>query len=76
MKNTVSASLLLLIVASGLAFAAFIGDTAASVDLMNILFIGFAGAIIAVQLIPSYQMLRRIFNGLLNPSGRGISRKL
>lgn len=76
MKNTVCASLLLITIATGLAFAAFIGDTARSVDLMNMLFIGFAGAIIAVQLIPSYLMLRRICNGLLNSSGRGMNRDI
>jgi len=71
MKSSLSGSLILLSVATGLAFAAFIGDVAKSVEVMNILFIGFAGAIIAVQLIPSYLMLRRIFGGMLNlPSRR------
>ena len=74
MKTTITSSLILIAVASGLAFAAFIGDTTQSTDLMNILFIGFAGAIIAVQLIPSYFMLRRIFHGLLYSSGREMNR--
>lgn len=74
MKTTVTASLVLMAVATGLAFAAFTGDTMRSTDLMNILFIGFAGAIIAVQLIPSYLMLRRIFHGLLCPSRREMNR--
>ena len=76
MKTTLTASFILMAVASGLAFAALIGDTTRSTDLMNILFIGFAGAIIAVQLIPSYLMLRRIFRGLLCPSGREMNRNL
>lgn len=74
MKTTLTASFILMAVASGLAFAAFIGDTTRSTDLMNILFIGFAGAIIAVQLIPSYLMLRRILRGLLCPAGREMNR--
>ena len=74
MENRFTASLILMAVATGLAFAAFIGDTTRSTELMNILFIGFAGAIIAVQLIPSYLMLRRIFQGLLNSSDREVNR--
>jgi len=70
MKSSLYGSLILLSVATGLAFAAFIGDVAKSVEVMNILFIGFAGAIIAVQLIPSYLMLRRIFGGMLNLQSR------
>lgn len=76
MKYSLTASLILFSVATGIAFTAFISSAAKSVEVMNILFICFAGAIVAVQLAPSYLMLRRIFGNLFNLSGRECKRDL
>lgn len=76
MKYSLTASLILFCVATGIAFTAFISSAAKSVEVMNILFICFAGAIVAVQLAPSYLMLRRIFGNLFNFSGRECKRDL
>ena len=76
MKYSLTGSLILLSVATGIAFTAFVSSAAKSVEVMNILFICFAGAIVAVQLIPSYLMLRRIFGCLRNLPGPGSKRYL
>jgi hypothetical protein len=69
MKQHLTSSLILVSVAAGIAFMAFIGDASKSVEVMNILFICFAGAIIAVQLIPSCRLLKRIFENIFAPPG-------
>jgi hypothetical protein len=76
MKNSLTGSLILFSVATGVAFTALISDASKSVEVMNILFLGFAGAIVAVQLAPSYMMLRRIFGNMLNLPGREMKRNL
>jgi hypothetical protein len=69
MQQSFTSSLILVSVATGIAFTAFIGDVTKSVEVMNILFICFAGAIIAVQLIPSYLLFKRILGKMLFPHG-------
>ncbi len=76
MKHTLVGSLILLTVASGIAFTAFISSAAKSTEVMNILFIGFAGAIVAIQLAPSYLMLRRILGNWINFSEREFNQDL
>ena len=76
MKQSLACSLILMAVATGIAFTAMISDAAKSVEVMNILFIGFAGAIVAIQLAPSYLMLRRIFSNMLSLPGRQLKRNV
>lgn len=76
MKQSLACSLILMAVATGIAFTALISDATKSVEVMNILFIGFAGAIVAIQLAPSYLMLRRIFCNMLSLPGRELKRKI
>lgn len=76
MKQSLACSLILMAVATGIAFTALISDSAKSVEVMNILFIGFAGAIVAIQLAPSYLMLRRIFGNMLSLPGRDLKRNV
>ena len=76
MKHTLTSSLILLSIATGIAFTALISDANKSVEVMNILFICFAGAIVAVQLAPSYLMLRRIFRNMLSLPGKQLRRQI
>jgi len=76
MKHTLASSLILVSIATGIAFTALISDATKSVEVMNILFICFAGAIVAVQLAPSYLMLRRIFGSRLSLPTKPLRRQI
>lgn len=76
MKHTLTSSLILVTIATGIAFTALISDATKSVEVMNILFICFAGAIVAVQLAPSYLMLRRIFRNMLSLPEKQLRRQM
>ena len=57
MKAKYTNALILIVVATGTAFAAFIGDVSRGVEPLQTIFLGFVAAIIAIQVVPALMLL-------------------
>jgi len=67
MKAKYTNALILVVVATGTAFAAFIGDVSRGVEPLQTIFLGFVAAIITIQVVPALLLLVFLFSGVLAP---------
>ncbi len=65
MKAKYTNALILVVVATGTAFAAFIGDVSRGVEPLQTIFLGFVAAIITIQVVPALLLLGCMVRGLL-----------
>lgn len=65
MKAKYINALILVVVATGTAFAAFIGDISRGVEPLQTIFFGFVAAIIAIQVVPALMLLAGMIKALL-----------
>jgi hypothetical protein len=65
MKAKYVNSLLLVVIATGTAFAAFIGDVSRGAEPLQTIFLGFVAAIIAIQVVPALMLLGCMIKALI-----------
>jgi len=65
MKANYLNALILVIVATGTAFAAFIGDISRGVEPLQTIFFGFVAAIVIVQVVPVLMLLAGMIKALV-----------
>jgi threonine/homoserine/homoserine lactone efflux protein len=65
MKAKYINSLILVVIATGTAFAAFVGDASRGVEPLQTIFLGFVAAIIAIQVVPALMLLAAMIKALI-----------
>lgn len=65
MKSNAINALILVVVATGTALAAFIGDISRGSGSLQTLFFAFVAAIIAIQVVPALMLVGYLIKGLL-----------
>ena len=68
MKDKYLNSVILVVVATGSAMAAFAGNASRGVEPMQTIFIAFVAAIIAIQVVPALMLVGTLLKGLLTRS--------
>jgi len=68
MKSNYANALILVVVATGTALAAFIGDISRDSGSLQTVFFAFVAAIIAIQVVPAIMLLGYLIKGLLTRS--------
>lgn len=63
-------ALILIVVATGTALVAFIGDASHGAEPLQTLFFAFVAAIIAIQVVPAMMLLGYLVKGLFTRSAR------
>ena len=65
MKEPYLNALLLVVIATGTAFVAVIGNVSRGVEPLQTIFLGFVFAIIAIQVVPALMLVGRLVKDLL-----------
>jgi len=65
MKAKYINALILVVVATGTALAAFVGNVSRGVEPLQTIFLGFVAAIIAIQVVPALMLLGCMIKSLL-----------
>lgn len=63
-------ALILVVVATGTAFVAFVGDASRGSEPLQTMFIAFVAAIIAIQVVPAMMLIGYLVKGLLTRSAK------
>lgn len=58
-------ALILIVVATGTAFVAFVGDASRGAEPLQTMFLAFVAAIIAIQVVPALMLVGYLIKGLL-----------
>jgi len=68
MKNNYLNAVILVVVATGTAMAAFVGTASRGVEPLQTVFFAFIAAIIAIQVVPALMLVGTLLKGLLSRS--------
>ena len=68
MKDKYLNSVILVVVATGTAMAAFVGTASRGVEPLQTVFFAFVAAIIAIQLVPALMLIGTLLKGILTRS--------
>jgi len=68
MKDKYLNAVILVVVASGTAMAAFVGGASRGVEPLQTVFFAFVAAIIAIQLVPALMLIGTLLKGILTRS--------
>lgn len=70
MKDAYLNSVILVVVATGTALAAFVGTASQGVEPLQTVFFAFVAAIIAIQVVPALLLICTLLKGLFIRSGK------
>ena len=68
MKDKYLNSVILVVIATGTAMAAFVGNASRGVEPLQTVFFAFVAAIIAIQLVPALLLIGTLLKGILTRS--------
>jgi len=74
MKDKYLNSMILVVVATGTAMAAFVGNASRGIEPLQTVFIAFVAAIIAIQVVPALVLLACLLKGLLTRPAKEFER--
>jgi hypothetical protein len=70
MKNNYLNAVILVVVATGTAMAAFVGTASRGVEPLQTVFFAFVAAIIAIQVVPALMLVGTLLKGLFSRSAK------
>jgi ACR3 family arsenite efflux pump ArsB len=74
MKEKYLNSVILVVVATGTALVAFVGDASRGAEPLQTVFLAFLAAIIAIQVVPAMMLLGCLLKSLLTRSAKEVER--
>ena len=74
MKDKYLNSVILVVIATGTALVALVGESSRGAEPLQTVFLAFLAAIIAIQVVPALMLLGCLFKSLFTRSGKEVER--